>query len=71
MRVVAVIVGLIVAAAALHGYLPGGEPPPRERPTNSFGSLFAVGAMLAASMAIIAIAILTQSRRRSVSPGAG
>ena len=71
MRVVAVIALLIVAAAALHGYLPGGEPPPRDRPTSSFGSLFAVGAMLTVSMAIIAIAILTQSRRPSASPGAG
>jgi Domain of unknown function (DUF4129) len=66
-----VIVLMIVAAAALHGYLPGGEPPPRERPTSGFGSLFAVGAMLTVSMAIIAIAILTQSRRPSASPGAG
>ena len=65
-RVIAVIVLLIVAAAALHGYLPGAEPPPRDRPTGGFGSLFAVVAMLAVSMAIIAIAIVTQSRRPSV-----
>ena len=70
-RVVAVIVLLIVAAAALHGYLPGAEPPPRDRPTGGFGSLFAVVAMLAVSMAIIAIAIITQSRRPSCRPGAG
>ena len=70
-RVIAVSVLLIVAAAALHGYLPGGEPPPRDRPTGGFGSLFAVIAMLTVSMAIIAIAIITQSRRPSVSPGAG
>ncbi len=70
-RVVAVIVLLIVAAVALHGYLPGADPPPRDRPTSSLGSLFAVVAMLALSMAIIAIAIITQSRRRPVSPGAG
>ena len=70
-RVVAVIVLLIVAAAALHGYLPGGDPPPRDRPTGSLGSLFAVAAMLAVSMAIIAIAIITQSRRPTSSPGAG
>ena len=70
-RVVAVIVLLIVAAAALHGYLPGGDPPPRDPPTSGLGSLFAVVAMLAVSMAIIAIAIITQSRRPSVSPGVG
>lgn len=70
-RVVAVIVLLIVAAAALHGYLPGAEAPPRDRPTNSLGSLFAVIAMLAVSMAIIAIAVVTQSRNRPASQGPG
>ncbi len=70
-RVVAVIVLLIVAAVALHGYLPGADPPPRDRPTSGLGSLFAVVAMLVVSMAIIVIAIITQSRRRPVSPGAG
>ncbi|MFY9918797.1 MAG: DUF4129 domain-containing protein [Mycobacterium sp.] len=70
-RVVAVIVLLIVAAAALHGYLPGAETPPRDRPTSSLGSLFAVVAMLVVSMAIIVIAIVTQSRNRPVSHGQG
>jgi hypothetical protein len=70
-RVVAVIVLLIVAAAALHGYLPGAEAPPRDRPTTSLGSLFAVIAMLAVSMAIIVIAVVTQSRNRPVSHGQG
>ena len=37
-RVVAVIMLLVVAAAALHGYLPGGEPPPRERPTEALAA---------------------------------
>ena len=70
-RVVAVIVLLIVAAAALHGYLPGAETPPRDRPTSSLGSLFAVVAMLVVSMAIIVFAIITQSRHRPVSHGPG
>ncbi len=70
-RVGAVIVLLIVAAAALHGYLPGAETPSPERPSNGVGSLFAVIAMLAVSMAIIVIAILTQSRHRPVSHGPG
>jgi hypothetical protein len=70
-RVVAVIVLLIVAAVALHGYLPGVETPPRDRPTSSLGSLFAVVAMVVVSMAIIVIAIVTQSRKRPASYGAG
>lgn len=68
-RVGAVIVLVIVAAAALHGYLPGAQPSARERPTSGFGSLFAVIAMLAVSMAIIVFAIVTQSRHRPVSHG--
>ena len=70
-RVVAVIVLVIVAAAALHGYLPGAQTPPRDRPTDSLGSLVAVIAMLAVSMAIIVIAVVTQSRNRPVAPGPG
>jgi hypothetical protein len=70
-RVITVIVLLIVAAVALHGYLPGAQRPPPDRTTSGLGSLFAVGAMLAVSMAIIVIAIITQSRRRPVSYGEG
>jgi heme/copper-type cytochrome/quinol oxidase subunit 2 len=70
-RVVAVIVLLIVAAAALHGYLPGADRPPRDRSTGGFGSLFTVVAMLVVSMAIIVIAVITHSRRRPVPYGAG
>jgi hypothetical protein len=70
-RVITVIVLLIVAAVALHGYLPGAQRPPPDRTTSGLGSLFAVGAMLAVSIAIIVIAIITQSRRRPVSYGEG
>jgi len=70
-RVVAVLMLVIVAAVALHGYLPGAEAPPRDRQTTGFGSLFAVIAMLAVSLAIIVIAIVTQSRNRPVGYGAG
>ncbi len=70
-RIGAVIALVIIAAIALHGYLPGAETPARERPTSGFGSLFAVIAMLVVSMAIIVFAILTQSRHRPVSHGAG
>ena len=55
------IVLLIVAAVALHGYLPGVETPPRDRPTSSLGSLFTVVAMVVVSMAIIVIAVVTQT----------
>ncbi len=70
-RVLVVIVLLIVAAAALHGYLPGAQAPARVRSTGSLGGLFAVGAMLTVSMAIIAIVVITQQRLPSVSPGTG
>jgi hypothetical protein len=70
-RVVAVIVLLIVAAAALHGYIPGAPPPPQDRPTSGSGSLFVVAAMLVVSLAIIAIAVLTQARRGRVPSGSG
>lgn len=70
-RVVAVIVLLIVAAVALHGNLPGVENPPRDRPTGGLGSLIAVIAMLAVSMAIIVIAVVTQSRTGPAAPAAG
>jgi len=70
-RVVAVVALLIVLAAALRGYLPGGETPQQDRPTSGLGSLFAVVAMLTVSMAIIAIAIITQARRRAPSSAGG
>ncbi|GFG53194.1 hypothetical protein CQY20_11720 [Mycolicibacterium agri] len=70
-RVVAVIVLLIVAAAALHGYIPGAQPPPQDRPTSGCGSLFVVAAMLIVSLAIIAIAIVTQARSGPVPSGSG
>lgn len=61
-RVVAVIVLLVLAAAALRGYLPGAERAPREQPTDSPASLFAVVALLTVSIVIIAIAVITSSR---------
>ncbi|HKV22195.1 MAG TPA: DUF4129 domain-containing protein [Mycobacterium sp.] len=70
-RVGAVIILVIVAAVALRGYIPGAESPAPERQTTGFGSLFAVIAMLAVSLAIIVIAIVTQSRNRPLSHGAG
>ncbi len=70
-RVAAVLALVLVAGVALRGYLPGAAPPAAARPTDGFGSMFAVVAMLAVSLAIIAIAIVTQTRRRPGSPAAG
>jgi Domain of unknown function (DUF4129) len=69
--VVAVVVLLALAAAALRGYLPGADRAPSERPTGSPASLFAVVAMLSVSMAVIAIAIITNSRNRRVAASTG
>jgi hypothetical protein len=69
--VVAVVVLLALAAAALRGYLPGADRAPSERPTGSPASLLAVVAMLSVSMAVIAIAIITNSRNRRVAASTG
>jgi hypothetical protein len=61
-RVIAVIVLLVLAAAALRGYLPGGERAPRDQPTGSPVSLLAVVALLGVSAVIIAIAMITSPR---------
>jgi hypothetical protein len=61
-RVVALTVLVVLAAAALRGYLPGGERAPREQPTSNPATLIAVVALLSASIVIIAIAILTSAR---------
>ncbi|MBX7431700.1 DUF4129 domain-containing protein [Mycobacterium sp. Y57] len=71
-RTVAVTVLMLVAVVALRGYLPGAQPaaePAEPRPSGGAGSLVAVIAMLAVSMSVIAIAILTQSRSRMPAPG--
>ncbi|AFM14991.1 hypothetical protein Mycch_0165 [Mycolicibacterium chubuense NBB4] len=72
-RTAAVIGLVLVAAVALRGYLPGAPPPrePRESATGGPGSLIAVLTMLALSIAVIAIAILTQVRRPSVAAAPG
>jgi len=63
-RVVALIVLLILAAVALRGYLPGAERAPREQPTDSPASLFAVIALLSVSTVIVAISIIARLRSR-------
>ena len=55
-RVIAVIALLIVAAWALRGYIPGGEPvAERERPPSNPAALVVVIAMLTAAVAIIGV----------------
>lgn len=70
-RTIAVVVLMGLATIALRGYLPGSEPPAESRePDGGAGSLVAVTAMLAVSIAIIAIAIIGQARRRPAHSGA-
>ena len=76
-RVLAVIVLLIAAGAALHGYLPGGEVPARGRPTPGPGGAFTVAAMLVGSTGLLVIlisigaAIASSPVRTFVAGGAG
>jgi hypothetical protein len=71
-RTVALIVLLILAVAALRGYLPGAGRAHREQPTDSPASLFAVVALLSVSMVIVAISIIAtlRTRRTGAHPGA-
>jgi hypothetical protein len=61
-RVVAVIVLLILVAASLRGYLPGGERASQQEPPHSSASLAYVVALLGISLVIVAFAVITRSR---------
>ena len=64
-RVIAVIALLVVAAWALRGYIPGGEPiGERDRPAGSPLAMAVVIAMLCAAVAIIGFAIIVRMRDR-------
>ncbi|HZA09225.1 DUF4129 domain-containing protein [Mycobacterium sp.] len=63
-RVAAPIVLLVVAAAALRGYLPGREHSPREHATSNPAATFFVVALLSVSVAVVAIAIIVRLRAR-------
>src|SRR5260370_32196402 len=64
-RAIAVVALLFVAAWALRGYLPGVEPvADRERPASSPVALVVDVALLAGSVAIIGIAIISRLRNR-------
>jgi hypothetical protein len=72
-RAIAVVALLFVAAWALRGYLPGIEPvADRGRPPSSPAALVVDVALLAGSVAIIGIAIISRLRNRQARrPGAG
>lgn len=67
-RVAALIVLLVLAAAALRGYLPDRERPDESSP-DSPGSLILVVALLAATLGIIALAILARLRDPRMTSG--
>ncbi|WP_422743051.1 DUF4129 domain-containing protein [Mycobacterium sp. WMMD1722] len=68
-RTVAVIVLVVLAAAALRGYLPGAAPPARDPESEGTASLLPVIVMVVLALAIIATAILRQARHPGVRPG--
>ena len=67
-RVIAVIALVIVAALALRGYIPGGEPAQRDRPASNPVATVVVIAMLSAAVAIVGFAIIARMRDRRPRP---
>lgn len=67
-RAVAVVVLILLAGVALRGRLPGAEPPADDTPDSGPGPLIAVLVMLALSMAVIAVSVVSQSRRPAARP---
>jgi Domain of unknown function (DUF4129) len=68
-RVIAVIALMTVAALALRGHIPGGEPiAERERPPSTPAALIVVIAMVCAAVAIIGFAIVVRLRDRTPKP---
>ncbi len=68
-RVMAVIALMTVAAWALRGYIPGGEPvTERDRPPSSPAALILVVAMVCAAVLIIGFAIIARLRDRTPRP---
>ncbi|HEU4362956.1 MAG TPA: DUF4129 domain-containing protein [Mycobacterium sp.] len=63
-RVAALMVLLMLAAAALHGYLPAAARPPRTRAAGSPAMLAPVAVLLGVSLAIVAVAFITRVRHR-------
>lgn len=71
-RAVALIVLLLVVSAALRGYLPASHPTARGEATGSRAALVFVVAILAATVALVAIAVIARLRDpRAGAPQAG
>jgi hypothetical protein len=60
-RAVAVVVLLILVAASLRGYLPGGQPGPRHTSQDSPAAVIFLAVLLGVTLAIVAVAVITQS----------
>jgi hypothetical protein len=67
-RAVAVIVLILLAGVALRGQVPGAEPSADEPSERGPGPLIAVLVMLALSMAVIAVSVVSQSRNPVARP---
>jgi Domain of unknown function (DUF4129) len=66
---VTVLVALLfVAAAALRGYVPGAEPGPRRHAADNPVVFAVVVGLLVASVAVVAVAVITRLRNRSATP---
>jgi hypothetical protein len=65
-RVVALIVLLVLAAASLRGYVPAAERAPHAQPAESRAALAGIAVLLAASLVIVAFAVISRMRNRRV-----
>src|SRR4051794_34590620 len=72
-RTTVVLALTLLTVVALRGYLPdrAGDPPPDESRPAGTGSLVAVTALLAVSIVVIALAVITQASQRSARPSGG
>jgi hypothetical protein len=61
-RAVTVVALVVLAAAALRGYLPGAEPVPDEPDPSGPGALIPVVAMVVLAVAVIAVAVVGRRR---------
>jgi hypothetical protein len=69
-QAVTVAVLVVIVAVALRGYLPGAEEPARERTTENTAATGLVIGLLAASIGVVAVAVIVRLRHRSAAaPG--
>lgn len=61
-RLVALVALMVLAGVALRGYMPGQRRAPREHPTDNPASMFAVLALLAVALVIVALAVIAWLR---------